>query len=535
MRHTPASESFELEVVGSSKFGRYNKINAEKTYNMFISDGWLVTFPGYRKVFEFLPTGEGRGLFRSFRADLMIAVVNAIVYRVSINESGDISRQQIGILNTSSGPVYIDENLAGQICIVDGFNVYIYNYTLSDNLTVQTIPPDLVPSYVKYHNTFFLIGNNNTSVLSTPWYAFEPNGADLRLIQQASAIPFQVKPDYPVAVIPIPSQSNNVLVMGRSACEIRTNTGGLANYSRNRSVNVDYGVLSIPTIAESEDMIMWLGINEDNQASIMLFKGQQAISVSTDGIDYFIADLTSPEQSLGMFVKVGGHLMYIITFYHPDDNTTLMYDTKTNQFFHLSDKDVNYHEAREIVFYKNKLYFLSLNNGSMFELSSDYSDINYNIYDGVLWDDPRLVYEVPYVRICNTLRLEGNAPFRVNSTTITLDMGNDELPEVFDCLTIIITEDGIPIHTQDNFQVVPEDGGPEDCEGRQYRGAVDLAVSGNGGETYSNYVRRQMNEQGYRRNIIRWESQGMFNEYTPKFKFWTLGRVVTGPAVTEVF
>ena len=532
MRQTvPESRIFPIQVVGSSKFGQFSKINAEKTYNMYITDDWFVPFPGYRKVAELLSSGEGRGLFRSFRANIMIAVVNANVYRIN----NTLSAQLIGSLDTASGDVYIDENLNGQICLVDGLNAYIYNHTLAPNLTKQTVPPDLVPGYVTYHNTFFLFGNANTTNLSKDWYVFEPHPTDQSLLQQVAAIPFQVKPDYPLAVIPIPSQANNVLVMGGSACEIRTQIGGLETYSRNRTINVDYGVLSVSTIAESEDMIMWLGVNEDNQASLMIFKGQQVTSISTDGIDKFLDNLVHPEQSTADFAKINGHLQYIITFYSQEDNTTLMYDTKTNMFFHLSDRNTNYHEMRNAVFFNNTLYFVSINNGSLYELSSRYFDINYNIFDGVLWDDPQLVWEIPRVRICDTFRLPENAPYRVNSFTFTMDMGNDDLPAVHDCLTIIITEDAIPIHTQDNYQVIPEDAGPEDCEAHEYQGRVDLCLSNNGGETFGNYVPRHLNPKGERRNIIRWDSQGIFNEYTPKLKFWTRGRVVAGPAFIEVF
>ncbi len=41
-----------LDIVGSTKFGRYPKISVEQTWNMIISDGFLVPFAGYLKVAE---------------------------------------------------------------------------------------------------------------------------------------------------------------------------------------------------------------------------------------------------------------------------------------------------------------------------------------------------------------------------------------------------------------------------------------------------------------------------------------------------
>ncbi len=43
-RITPNSEQIPIQIVGSSTFGRYDKIGSGLTYNMFISDGWLVNF-----------------------------------------------------------------------------------------------------------------------------------------------------------------------------------------------------------------------------------------------------------------------------------------------------------------------------------------------------------------------------------------------------------------------------------------------------------------------------------------------------------
>lgn len=41
-----------VNVVGSSTFGRYPKISLETTYNMFISDDWLVNYAGFQKVVD---------------------------------------------------------------------------------------------------------------------------------------------------------------------------------------------------------------------------------------------------------------------------------------------------------------------------------------------------------------------------------------------------------------------------------------------------------------------------------------------------
>ncbi len=44
---TQNAEEIPVKIVGSSIFGRYPFISAERTYNMFISDEALVNFASY--------------------------------------------------------------------------------------------------------------------------------------------------------------------------------------------------------------------------------------------------------------------------------------------------------------------------------------------------------------------------------------------------------------------------------------------------------------------------------------------------------
>jgi hypothetical protein len=82
--------------------------------------------------------------------------------------------------------------------------------------------------------------------------------------------------------------------------------------------------------------------------------------------------------------------------------------------------------------------------------------------------------------------------------------------------------------------MVPEGAGQEDCLATPYRGRIDLAISKDGDETFSNYVPRYMNTTGHRRNILRWNKMGRVNDFGWKLKFWTLGRIVATDGYVEV-
>lgn len=543
-RVTPDSEQIPINIVGSSSFGRYPKISLEKTYNMFESDGWLVDFPGYQKVLEILPGGvEGRGLYKSYRGNLLIAVVDANVYRID----STLSATKIGVLNTFRGNVFIDENLNDQICIVDGLNAYIYNWSTYSAVTVQTDGAlgsgALIPNYVTYHNEFFLFGNSPNSANGAFWYAYV--FSDPTHIAQEAQLTLQTKPDYALAVKRIPGQASNVLVLGGLVSEVHTQVGGLIPYIRNQSFNVDYGVLSVDTIADNDTYIVWLGVNQTNNVTILALTGQGVEKISTDGIDYLLSSLVQPQKSTAMMYTVDGQLFYHFTFYDPRDNLSLVYNFNNKKFYHVSDHNLDYHPAREVVFFSQnsfsgpltaEMFFMSLNGGAIYRFSTDITFINLDIPDAenIFETDPRLKYEIPRIRICKQIRFPTSAPFKINQLVYTLEMGVDRIPAVQDCLIYMITESGIRMFSENDIQLVPEKGGQEDCVSRPYQARVDLAISKDGGETFGNYVSRYCHPVGKRKNMMRWEKQGFANDYTPKFKFWSLGRFVVNDGIVDV-
>lgn len=48
MRQTPNAQRQVVNVVGSSTYGRYPKISSETTWNLYESDGFMVSFAGYK-------------------------------------------------------------------------------------------------------------------------------------------------------------------------------------------------------------------------------------------------------------------------------------------------------------------------------------------------------------------------------------------------------------------------------------------------------------------------------------------------------
>ena len=546
---TAEAQELPIKVVGSSTFGRYGKISCEKTINLFESDQFLVPFAGYKRVLDLLPTGatgSGRGIFHSIRGNFLIGVINSNVYRIDFT----IGPQLIGSLNTNYGEVVIDENLNNQICIVDGVNIWIYNWGTSSALVAQTGAPlstnVLIPNYVCFHNTFFLIGNGNKNGSSQSWYAYSfATDTTIAIANtQGGTFALETKPDYPVAVKRIPGQAANVLVFGTSVCEIYTQIGGAQNYRRNNTASIDYGCASVSTIASSDQYIAWLAVNESNGPVIMAYTGQDIAPISSDGIDYLMDGIKFPDQSTAMFCRVDGHLFYQLTFYNPADNLTLGYDFSLKKFYNLTDADLNFHPARDYVYYKQKTYFISLNQPAIYESSTDLNTYDDNIFQpyevGYL---PSKVGDIQRIRICDTIRQENNDRFMANVLTFTIEQGED--PNVsgasLDLISTLLaegslTESAYPLISEMGITLVDESSwNGQSSYTPPYQPRVDLTLSYDDGATWSATVSKALNPVGYRKNILNWNRLGACNSLIIKLRFWGSGRLVAGNGMLEIY
>lgn len=527
---TPAATEIPVRIVGSSIFGRHPIISDERTWNMFISDDWLLNFAGYEQAVEILTEDvEGRGLFHSTRGNFLLAVLGANIYRINPN----LGFSFIASIGTSTGEVFMDENLSSQIAIVDGSNTaYIYNYTTDsvgavvwDYGTGGTL---FTPNYVTYQNTYFIFGNGDNTTSGSQWFVyksgFNPTTlADPLKLTWVQTLTLQTKPDFAKACIRIPSHGNNLLVMGSTVSEIWTNVAGLQIYQRQSSINIDYGVASVSTIAASDDMIAWLGINEKSSPAIMVMTGGQAQRISTDGIDYLLSRVQRPDQSTAMFYRQDGHVFYILTFYNMEDNFSIMYDFTTNKFFDITDWDFTYHPARQMAYFNNEIYFVSLKQGSLMRISTNLTSISTDIQNE---------FEIPRIRKCDTYRLPGSDRFIVNQFSFTIENGVE--PDVdyqFECDGHILGEVSSQyMYSEDDLPLLVEGGS---CQ--IYRPRIDVTCSKNGGETYGNAVPYYMHRTGDYKNQPRFNKLGEANQFTIQMRFWGFGAVVAANGMLEVY
>lgn len=527
MQLTQDGQEIPVQITGSSSFGRYPTISAQRTYNMFLSTAdanqqvWLVNYAGYKSVAEIIAQ-EGRGIFHSVRGGFMLVIVASAVYRINSLDTTPILVNPLLPLNNSTGEVFMDENISGQILIVNGTDTaYIYNHEANDfgiALMGGVSSSDLHPNYVTYQNTYFIVGNALTTPEGSQWFIFQADVATSDFaLKKVTFLAIQSKPDFARAALRIPGAGNNILIFGETVTELWNNVAGLQIYQRSSSFNIDYGVLSVGTIAANDEYIAWLGSNEKSTPSIMAFKGNSAQRISTDGIDNLLASVKFPEQSTALFYRQDGHLFYQLTFFNAEDNFTIVYDFTTNLFFDLTDWDSTAHPARQVAYFNKQTYFVSYKIGNIYQF-----DTNLTTYQ--VTPSENTIYQIPRIRITDTYRMPSPEKFIVNLFTFIMEsgttFGTTEEPV---CFGYILNEQNLrPIYMEDGVTPILLEGGY--CISNQPR--LDIAISKNGGISWSNTFSIDLKAAGDYVNQIRINRLGAAQQITFRLSFWGTGRFV---------
>ncbi len=477
-----------LNMAGGNKFGRYKKISDEETINLIISDGFLVDYAGYANILNVGAPSAGRGIFRSSTShNILVAVWGGAVYSIS----NLFVATQVGSLNTFSGDVFITENNNQQIVITDGLFMYVYNWGTSTFLVstlgvsvpgVSFTVPFAHPGYVSFQNGRVIVVNLET----TNWYLSKQNDALTWPNTAAFVGAIQTKPDTIQACVPVPGGGNNLLVFGHNVIEEWTDYGlALFPYQRNTSFNVDYGCLNASSIAALDENVLWLGANEQGGATLMEYnaRNHKVQSITTDGIDFVLANITDPTNCTGFLFRQDGHLLYQFTF--PTDNITYVRDLDSNIFITATDENLNYHIARNVVFFQNDFYFVSLNGPNLFRFGTQYTNFDYGAGQ----------VEIPRIRICSPIRLPSQRMFIIKSVGFTVENGQ------------------------------PNDGTQ----------AIDMLISRNGSQTYGQSWRNLMNPTGSYMSRMIWQRCGQANDATIQFQFIGLGRFLCTMGEVELY
>lgn len=535
-----------LKIVGGNNFGRYNKISDEQTWNMIVSDNTLVPYAGYKVVSEIAEI-KGRGLWSSFTGQFMLSVIGNQLYKSTRNQITQ-EIQTIVIagaeLGTNSGDVYISENNSYQICITDNSFIYVYdwfNNIFYSNLPTQNPATKInfyysSPGYISFQNGRFIVACNDTQ----DWILSKPNDAisatawpDPTQVASASAIgKIQSKPGRIKAAVPVPGGGNNIIIMGTNVAESWTDYGlALFPYQRNSTYNIDYGCLNPSSIAELDNFVVWLAVNEQSGPILMMATGSAIKKISTDGIDYKLSRLKNPQNCTGFLFQQDGHLIYQFTF--PDDNLSFAYDFNTQLFFTVSDENLNYHPARQVVFFLDNYYFVSLKDGNLYRFGTQYTNAQYSL-------DDTGIKIIPRIRITPPMRLPTQRYFILKSLGFTIENGEPNnityQPVAYNVTyKYITTESGKKILTQSGNKLITQKNYVPTEYNANASNQVYLSISRDGAESFGNSYPVPMNPTGKRTSRLIWQRLGIANDATFQLRFIGYSRFVCFDGILEVY
>lgn len=559
-----------LNIVGSSIFGRYPKISIEKTYNMFMSDQFMVPYAGYNigiSAANFLDSIEGRAIFTSTKFDQLVVVEGSNVFLVNIVYSQTEEKVEffqvfrIGQLQTQTGVVYISENNKPQIGISDGTAFYVYDPNPPmGHTTFEAVPLNFTPGYLTFHDTYFILAASNDNTYTPPanntWRLSGQNDGYTWNDDSASVGLLQTKPDNVKAVVRFPSKGNMIFVMGSIVTEAWFDTGAqLFPYQRNNQFNIDYGCLQPATVAYMDEFVVWLAQNEKSGPIIVYSDGGMPKKITTDGIDYLFSTLQDPENSQAFLYRQDGHLFYHINFYA--DNLSLVYDFSTQKFYHACDQNLNYFIASEVAFFNNQYYFITKNNGNLYVF--DTSITTYQDTDSM---GNIITHEIPRIRTCANIRNPDQGYQIINDIGFTIESGETDYQQqslgeiilVTQSGNILVTQGGIPpLVTQDGNDLIAQDGTifitqqntggtPAWFIAQQMANTgfsnlslphVDLSISTDGGASFGNEWAYYLPAIGHRKNRLMWWQIGIANDFVTQFKFWGMGRFVVTDGVVN--
>lgn len=517
-----------LKIVGGVHYGRYPKISQEETWNFIISDGFLVPYAGYKNVATLAAGSQGRGLYRSIRSGLMYAAVGFSFYSINTSLEVTLLTSPLNQFLTNSGDIYIAENNNSQLCITDGQYVYIYNYSTGvfEKLTSSQFPFQ-APGYVSFQNGRFIIACNGT----TNWVLSDSNDGTTWSILPKSVGSLQTKPDFVQAAVPVPGGGNNLLVFGKTVAELWQDVGAATfPYQRNSTFNCDFGCINASSIASLNDVIVWIGINEQTGPVLMTYQHNAINQISTDGIDFKLGNLIQPSDCTGFLYLQDGHLLYQFTFI--TDNLSYAYDFTTKEFSSVSDPNLNYHIARQVVYYLNTYFFVALNDGNLYQFDTlfpfaDYGDGNVQV--------------IPRIRITPPFRLPTQRYFVINNIEFTMEQGQPNMvtftsnvPGIANQL--ITTESGIIITTESGVEIGTESTTISESAAYVTSDAwIYLAISRDGGESFGNFLQQNMNPTGVRKSRIIYQRLGLANDSTVYLKFVGLIRFVVTDGAMEIY
>jgi hypothetical protein len=308
----------EIPFVGGAYEGRSKNLNAQKCQNLYpVGDKQegkkvlaLYGTPGLTRICQ-PANGEVRGAVNV--SDFAFVVIGNAVYKVTL---GGAYTAQTGNLLTATGKVWMENNGA-QVMITDG----IYGYILTGGTVTRITDADFpTPSSLTYQDGYFIVSKAESGQFQI---SDSYDGTSWDALMYATA---ESDPDNLVSVV---SCRKEIWLLGSRSYEVWYNSGNADfPFDRVQGSQNQVGCGAAGSAASGFGYLAWM----DNTRSIRASKGgYEAQRISTDQIDYQLAQYVVVGDANAFIYAQEGHIFYQLTF--PTERKTWVFDFITG-FWH---------------------------------------------------------------------------------------------------------------------------------------------------------------------------------------------------------
>jgi hypothetical protein len=269
---------------------------------------------------------------------------------------------QIGTLGTTSGPVWIRDNGAGNVvAFVDGLNIYGYHLV---NHTWHAVGS--AARGVAFIDGWFVFGKPDSQQFYTSpvyWNGTDPFDATYFALKDAASDNL---------VLPI-EHNRQLWLIGERTTEIWYDAGGqYFPFSRLQGAMLDIGCQAPGSVCRTGKGLIWLARSERGENVVVLTRDYDFDPVSTPAVAYQISQYTTVSDAVAFVYSEEGHEFYQITF--PSADVTWVFDLATGMWHQRGSWDsaagvFHRHRANCSMNLAGNIYVGDYQNGAIYQMT----------------------------------------------------------------------------------------------------------------------------------------------------------------------
>jgi hypothetical protein len=322
-----------VPFAGGAYRGVSPAANAQKCVNFYLEND-LNDLDGQGNPKKLLVGTPGTATFSTMANAAVIRGLHAynkgsgvlLLFVVSGNKLYEVTTAGVaterGTLDTSTGPVFMDDNGAGygnQVIITDGTSGYVFATNTNTFTKITDSNFFASPGPVLQMNSWFVCCNKS----SKENFRLSKLGDGLTWtpLQEATA-----DSEYD-GLIGLAKDGNKLLLFGGETLEVWWNTGNADFPFQRMGDGVFYnGCIAASSVARAGGLITWLGSDARGQLQVLTFTGAP-VAISTPDVEWQLNKLGTVSDAIAYGYHKNGHDFYVLTFPTADTHLHLrLYD-----------------------------------------------------------------------------------------------------------------------------------------------------------------------------------------------------------------